>query len=401
MGQAPVGGKVYELERLRCNLCGKVFTAKPPEGVGEEKYDATSASMIAVLKYGSGLPFNRLEGLERNLGIPLPAATQWDIVRSSAREIEPVYEEHVRQGAQGQVLHNDDTPMRILEFMGKRLERRAEEEDPPKRTGVFTCGIVSTAGGRRIALFFTGRKHAGENLEAVLRERARELGPPIQMCDALSRNTSGDFEAILANCNAHSRRQFVDIAESFPAESRHVLEVFRKVYKNEAVAKERKLSPEERLRFHQTESGPLMEELREWLTEQFEERKVEPNSALGEAISYLLNHWEPLTLFLREPGAPLDNSLCERALKKAIINRKNAYFYKTQSGARVGDLYMTLIHTCELNGENPFDYLTELQRHSEEVRENPAAWMPWNYRETLRARREEGGRPGPRAPPSE
>ena len=126
-----------------------------------------------------------------------------------------------------------------------------------------------------------------------------------------------------------------------------------------------------------------MEGLQAWLRAQFAERKVEPNSGLGEAITYLLKHWEPLTLFLRQPGAPLDNNICERALKKAILHRKNSLFYKTKNGARVGDLYMSLIHTCELNDANPFDYLTELQKHATELAKNPAAWMPWNYRETL------------------
>src|SRR5438046_9111076 len=99
--------------------------------------------------------------------------------------------------------------------------------------------------------------------------------------------------------------------------------------------------------------------------------------------SYLLNHWPKLTLFLKQPGAPPDNNIVERALKKAILNRKNALFYKTLNGAGVGDLFMSLIHTCELNGANPFDYLTELQRHAEELKLRPWEWMPWNYRETL------------------
>jgi len=137
------------------------------------------------------------------------------------------------------------------------------------------------------------------------------------------------------------------------------------------------------LQFHQQYSGPLMDQLHGWLEEQLGEAKTEPNSGLGRAISYLLNHWQPLTLFLREKGVPLDNNLCERALKKAILNRKNALFYKTPNGAMVGDLFMSLIHTCELNGLNPFDYLTELQRHTEEIKLSPSAWMPWNYRDTL------------------
>ena len=123
-----------------------------------------------------------------------------------------------------------------------------------------------------------------------------------------------------------------------------------------------------------------MEKLKEWFDVQFEEKKVEPNSGLGYAIKYMLNHWNELTLFLRQPGAPLDNNVCERALKKAILNRKNALFYKTERGARVGDLYMSLIHTCELCGANPFDYLCTLRENSAAVAEQPALWMPWNYK---------------------
>lgn len=393
VGQAPVHARVYKLQKLRCNLCQEVFTAQAPEDVGSEKYNATAASMIALLKYGSGLPFNRLEGLQGSLGIPLPASTQWDIVSDSAKMIEPVYEELIRQAAQGEVLHNDDTTMKILELMGKRAAKakafaEAEEapegaKDKPKRTGIFTSGIVSTNGGRTIALFFTGRRHAGENLAEVLRHRTADLSAPIQMCDALSRNEPKGFETILANCNAHGRRQFVEVADNFPKECRHVLLTLKDVYKNEAIAQKQDLSSEDRLRFHQAESGPLMGDLKEWLSKQLEEHLVEPNSGLGEAITYMLKHWDKLTLFLRKAGAPLDNNITERALKRAILHRKNAMFYMSENGAHVGDLFMSLIHTCQLCDVNSFHYLTELLRHADEPSTNPREWMPWNYREAI------------------
>jgi transposase len=173
VGQAPISGTVYELEKLRCNLCLEVFTAEAPDGVGEEKYDATSASMMALLKYGSGMPFYRLEGLQEKLEIPLPASTQWGIMKETAGRLEPVLEELIRQAAQGEVVYNDDTGMKVLAL---------DAPDPPDRKGVFTSGIISTREGQRIALFFTGRKHAGENLSAVLARRAADLAPPIQMC---------------------------------------------------------------------------------------------------------------------------------------------------------------------------------------------------------------------------
>jgi hypothetical protein len=251
---------------------------------------------------------------------------------------------------------------------------------------MFTSGVVSTRQGQRMALFFTGRRHAGENLAQVLAQRAAGLAPPIQMCDALSRNfpkLPKPLEIMVGNCNAHARRRFVDVIPSFPEKCRYVLENLGKVYGYDAQAEEQGLSPEERLRFHQAYSGPIMNELHAWLRAQFEKKEVEPNSGMGTAINYALRHWDRLTLFLRQPGAPLDSNIVERALKRAILHRKNSLFYKTENGAEVGDLFMSLIHTCELNGANPFDYLTELQKHATKLAQNPAAWMPWNYRVTL------------------
>ena len=376
VGQAPLEATVFEMERLRCNACGQVFTADPPEAAGPDKYQETAVAMIALLKYGTGVPFKRLERLQEHLGMPLPATTQWDLMAAAAKLLWPVLEELIRQAAQGSVMHNDDTGMRIL-----RLVR----EPGDKRTGTFTSGIVSMVGAWTVALFFTGWKHAGENLADVLKQRARELPAPIQMSDALSRNSPKveGVEPLQANCLAHGRRQVVEVADSFPEECRYVLETLRDVYHHDAQAREQAMSREQRLRFHQEQSGPLMKGLHEWMEAQLAEHKTEPNSGLGKAISYLLNHWTKLTLFLRQAGAPIDNNIVERALKKAILNRKNALFYKTLNGAGVGDLFMSLIHTCELNGANPFDYLTELLRHSEELKRSPSDWMPWNYLQTL------------------
>jgi len=374
IGQPPLHARVYELEALRCNLCGEVFDPPAPEDAGKEKYDETAASMIAMLKYGSGVPFQRTQRLEKQFGIPLPAATQWEIVARSAALLEPVWEELIRQAAQGQVAHNDDTSMRILRFV---------REASDSRTGLFTSGIVSLYDGHPIALFFTGRQHAGENLADVLRRRAAQLGPPIQMCDALSRNAPGDLPVILANCLAHGRRHFVDVVNSFPAQCRYVLETLRDVFHNDGLAREQQMGPDERLRFHQQHSAGLMDQLKVWCRQQLDDRQVEPNSGLGKAIRYLLKHWQELTLFLRQGGAPIDNNICERSLKKVILHRKNALFYRTQNGARVGDLFMSLIHTAELIGINPFDYLTQLQRHWTELPRAPARWLPWNYGATL------------------
>jgi transposase len=147
--------------------------------------------------------------------------------------------------------------------------------------------------------------------------------------------------------------------------------------------RERQLTATERLHFHQQHSGPVMDQLQGWLEAQLAQKKTEPNSSLGQAITYLLRHWRGLTAFLREANAPLDNNVCERALKRVVLHRNNALFYRTLPGAEVGDLFLSLIHTGELCRVNPCEYLTELQRHARALMTEPARWMPGNYRDTL------------------
>ena len=382
-GMAPLSATVYACERLRCHLCGEVATAPPPDGVGPEKYDATATSMVGLLKYGAGLPFNRIETLQAGMGIPLPAATQWDLVREAAQRLAPAHAELQRQAAQAPVLYNDDTTMKVLKLTKAQRAAALADDAHTERTGIFTSGIVATKEGRQIALFFTGVRHAGENLATVLAQRAADLPAPIQMCDGLSRNAPTDFDTVMSSCIAHARRKVVELTEAFPEQARFVLETWREVYGTEARIKVEGLDPLERLQRHQAESGPRMTALELWMQTQFAEHKIEPNSTLGAALRYMQKRWSELTVFLRVPGAPLDNNLCERILKKAILHRKNALFYRTLNGAHVGDLFMSLIHTAELNKVAPFAYLVALQRHADDVKADPVAWMPWNYQATL------------------
>lgn len=377
---APIQVVIYLLEKLRCNLCGQIYTAEKPPQAGERKYDETVGSMVAISKYGGGVPFNRLGKLQKACGIPLSASTQWEIVEEKATELMPVYAELMREGAQGDVIYQDDTTARVLSLS----RNRKTEGKTSGRKGTFTTGLVCKfKGDKTIACFFTGQNHAGENLREFLKERSSELSAPIQMCDALSRNMPEGLKTILCNCLAHGRRNFVNIMDAFPEGCKHVIDILAVVYGHDSMAKEMKLSPEQRLELHREKSAPLMDELKEWMEEQLGRKLVEPNSGMGKAIVYMLDRWEKLTLFLRIPGAPLDNNICERALKTAILHRKNSLYYRTEKGARVGDLFMSLIHTCNLMKVNAFEYLTTLLRNADKLAANPRLWMPWNYRENL------------------
>jgi len=376
VGSPPLQGTVYEMEKLRCNLCGVIFTATPPEDLGTRKYDETAAVTIALLKYANGLPFYRLEQFQASLGIPAPASTQWELAQALGLLAKPAYMEMLRQAAQGRLFHIDDTKSKILSLI------KLGETDSGRK-GIFTTGILSKMEDRTVVLYFTGRNHAGENLKELLESRIHGLSPPLLMCDALSRNTSEELKIILSNCLTHGRRKFVDVVSCFPEECQFVIETLAKVYHNDQIAKDKNMTSEERLTFHQAESKPLMDALCLWFHKQLDEKLVEPNSGLGKAITYMLNHWKPLTRFLQVSGAPLDNNVCERALKKAIIHRKNSLFYKTENGAMIGDIFMSLIQTCNATGENPFDYLLALHKNPTNVAENPENWLPWNFRQAL------------------
>jgi transposase len=369
----------YELEQLRCGACGALFVAHMPPEAGQETYDVSLKVNLAVAHYHLGLPFKRIESFQRLVGMPLPDATQCELVERVADDTYPVYEYFKRLGAQQPLVYQDDTGARILSLIA---ENRADP--PPERKGMYTT-VLRFEGEHSICLYFTGRQHAGENLDDLLALRDPDL-PPIQwMSDGLAANTPKGHkdQAVDLSCLVHGRRQFVDIEEFFPSQCARVIDAIAKIYKHEAHCKEQKLTPEQRLAYHQEHSGPVMEELKAWMEQQIQERLVEPNSRLGGAFEYLLKRWEALTRFLHVPGAPLDNNTAERALKIILRYRKNSLFYKNEHGAYVGDVLTSLIETCRLAGVNPIDYLRALMENRSAVFADPGAWLPWNYRESL------------------
>ncbi len=390
-GQPALVAKIWDQDQWRCHFCDRIFDAALPVEALGPRYDQTAVAMVAILHYGNGFAFYRLEQHQASLQMPFPASNQSELLREAFLKLQPILRELIRQAAQFEILHNDDTGMKVLALMAQIKQSREQassgvDKDKKERTGIQTTAIVaiSLTLGYRIALYFTGRKHAGENLESVLAQRDPKLDPPIHESDGLDHNKPGTIPVLSGKCLTHGRRQFVDVITSFPEQCRHVVEALGKVYHVDAIAKERKLSPEDRLLLHQEKSGPVMNALRGWMTDKLLEKFVEPNSGLGKAIKYMLRRWEPMTLFLRKPGAPLDNNIAEQVLKKAIRLRKNSLFYKTQKGADTGDLFLSLIETCFLNGVNAHHYLTSLLKHVQRIPESPGSWMPWNYQTMLR-----------------
>jgi len=403
IGQAPLVAKCWWCEVLRCSTCGHVFTAPPPPEAKGPKFTETAAAMIMLARYGTGLPHHRQERLQEDLRTPVPASTAWGVVRDAAKEIQPVLDELRRLAAQAKILYVDDSYVRILAFMGKRLAKLLNDGvlPNPDRTGLFTTAITAvTKAEQLITIFVSGRRHAGENLDDLLKLRDKTLAPPLLMSDALDRNVPKNHEVVESNCLQHGRRHFVEEVEKFPKECAYLLLKIGRIYRIDGLCAHFKLSADQRLRVHQKWSQPIMDELHTWMTAQIEGKRIEPNSGMGKAVNYLLKRWTKFTVFLRRPGAPLDNNISERSLKMAIQLRNSSLFYRNEEGASVGDLCMSLIHTARHHGANSYEYLTALLVHAKRVAENPAGWLPWNYQETLARLTPDAPEPEPDPPRS-
>lgn len=373
-GQPWLNVHIYKPERLRCPICQAVYTAKLPQEIyTESRVDKTAKAIVSILKYRGGVPFYRQEQIQTILGNPISDTEIWNMTRDVANRIEPVFVELCQIAANSDCIHNDDTMARILDLM------KENEKLNPERKGIFTTALLAKTEDRQIALFFTGRQHAGENLNDILDKRKEGISIPIQVCDALSRNLPQDHQTHVGKCNAHARREFYEIASLWPEECLKVISGFNIVFLNDKLAKNQNLNPQARLEWHQEKSAPIMTKIKSYCQGLVDKKQVEPNSSLGKAIQYLNNHWKGLTLFLRMPGVPISNNDDERLIKRPVLNRKNAYFFKSEAGAKIADILMSVIETCILNKVNPYNYLIALQEHVDQVMEDPKLWLPWNY----------------------
>ena len=375
-GSPLITGTRYIAECLRCNVCKTRYqTPMPDEIKHAPKCDVSVATTLAIGRYFMGLPFFRIETIQTIQGVPMPDATQYDLVSDLCQLVLPAYYALIAHAANGERVIYDDTPGRIL-------------ENQAQGKATHTTAFVSVEAKKKTYLFLTGENHAGNNASKILEQRTSK-DSVIAMMDASPSNIPKEMGIdltamfILSFCLTHGRRKFYELFSFFEEECEFVLDMIGQVYKNDAHCKDKKLTPEKRLCYHQEHSQPLMNNLHVWLNNQLLYALIEENSGLGQAIQYLLRHWHPLTTFLRVAGALLDSSWAERTIKVAIRHRRNSLFYKTINCALVGDCLMSLIYTAQANGIDPFEYLNTLQRYGPQLEANPSQFLPWNYRQTL------------------
>jgi transposase len=388
-GSAPLKAVKHIIERLKCNLCDYVVSASLPDevlkdGDANQQYGYSARSIMAIYKHFSGVPYFHQSTLNKFFGCPVTASTIFDQCEHLTNDIMPVFYEIKRRAADAKLFLIDDTHNLILTQKPEERPKR-NGKGTQMRSGVFTSGLIAMLQTepeeeqRSIYLYNTSLGHAGEFLDEIASQRNPGLPPPIIMSDALSRNLPTKIESpIIAFCNSHARRMFVDIENNYPEESKYVVNLYKKIWKRDKEAKELGYNDDQRLAYHKEKSLPAMEEIKSWCEAYQQSESYEEHSGLGKACKYFLKHYERLTQFCKVPGCPIDNNKMEEGLKVKIRTRKNAHFYKTANGAGVANVLITVISTAHRNGVNIFDYLNELQRNKEAVKANPSAWLPWS-----------------------
>lgn len=364
----------YQLQKLRCAVCEKIWTASLPEGVERVKYTDSLIAMLMIHKYFMSVPLYRQQRLQNYLGVPLPASVQWTLMADQELVLEALYHAFEKDAANGKGIAIDDTKARIME----QMVSNKQAANPSDKRGCYTTGIVSVHDDHMSYIFVTDNQTAGKSAAPFLRLRDPTLPTPYVMCDALTANIPEDISSdlyILCYCLVHARRQFYELPDGYDDLAEQVMGYIGKIYDHEHQTKG--MPGDERLQFHQEHSTCVMEALKAYLIAQ--QKDFEPNGVAGKAIAYMLKRWTELTHFLRYPNIPLDNNLCERALKLVIQVRKSAMFYKTLRSAKIASYIQTALYSAAQNDINPYSYIESILKNKACVIKNPAKWLPWCY----------------------
>jgi transposase len=293
----------YEVEKLRCSAGGQIFTAGLPGRVSAETYSAQARAVLAVSRYSLGVPGYRVQGYQAMLGVPVPDATPWDQIEVVGACAYKDFAQMEREAAQGELSFHDDTAVRLLALLQENPALLAAApaqglSTTNERTGMPTTALVVQVGEHTAIWYYSSRRQAGENLQALLDKREAGRTQPLAMSDALSSNEVANETAVIrCHCLAPGQRKFSDLEEIFPQACRVGLEVLSQVFDHDEQARQAQLSPEARLAYHQVQSQPLMDELKRWLDTQSNAHLGAPNSALGKAMGYMQRHWVTLTRF--------------------------------------------------------------------------------------------------------
>jgi transposase len=375
-------------EIWRCTLCQQSFPAPIAkdilaDGPVRRPFGDSAIALIAIAKNFFGTPWSRQERMQKMLDLPIPASTLHDQTEIMAEALSPIYELLQKLSGNAWRFFSDDTGVRILKQTPITKEQRKTGKQT-LRTGVHTSTILADLReGIRITLFKSGILHAGEFLDELLAHRDAGLPPPLHMSDGSSCNPATVTETIECNCNAHGFRKLEEKQSLYPEHWDVVGSVYRDVKKNETHIQNLKMDDDARLAYHRSHSKPRMNEMFDWMQRELDQKNVEPNSILGGIFQYFLTRKQKLMAFTEYVGAPITSNAVEQAIKLVALHRKNAMFFMTLRGAWISDVIMSVGATAGACEVNLYDYFVAILRYRDEVKKDPAAFLPWEYQKTV------------------
>lgn len=395
VGQPLFGAELHHYEQARCRECGRIVRAEGPasvhDGLGTDyiRYDWSACAMLMVMHYFGGAPFKRLDSLHQGWGVPMADANQWALVNAGDDLLLALYkalESHAIQKATN--FRIDDTGSMVL-ALKKQIDAELAalaslgESTKDVRTGINATGLYWETPNGPVILFYTGRHHAGEIVDQLLRRRLLSSPKLVKCTDGASKNFDHEHgdRLVESTCNAHALLKFRDIKDKYPAEYAEAGRVYNLVFDNDDKAKALGLTPVERMLYHRQHSKPLMLQMKTMCEEKLTSKLVEPSSPLWEPLTFVVNQWDRLTRFCEVPNVPLDTNLIEQALIMPVRYLAGSFNYRTEDGAVVGDHAMSLIATARANDVEPVAYLTECLRCHEDLAKRPEYYLPWVYRE--------------------
>ena len=389
-GQPVFTATQHVVEQLQCNLCDEIFKAPLSDEArldgadGRTLYSYSAVALIAIFKFFGVIPWHRMEMVQSWIGVRVPDASMFDQCERLADAIAPVAQYLERMSSEVMLLFGDDTSACVLNERSAMIPER-ESGKLVERTGCHTTGVIAvTDDGHFIVHFRIGIQHTGELLDELLSERPSTLPPPMVMSDALSANKVTVCDVRECYCNAHTVRYFKKLKDNYPTKAGYALERYKKIFDNEKHCQEHELSPEQRLAYHREHSKHLLKEICTHGYDLLEvSKEIEPNSDIGGAYNYILNHEYELSAFCRYPGAPLENNLAERILRLPVHLRDAAPFYRNTVGAAIAANILSVGSTAYHAGVNLLDYFVAMLRHSEDVKARPHLWVPWRYEDRV------------------
>ena len=359
MAVDPVQTVVHLVQKLRCNLCGKIFEFLPPEVAGTEKYDESVLAYLILSKCYFGISHHRLAS-----SIAIKASTQSELIGLADKRLSGIFEVLCREVANDYLISFDDTKMKI---------------QPSSKGGIksaWASAFVST----NCVVYFFDREHAGKGLKNLLKLRSPELPPVLALSDALPSYDKYKEGTINIHCNVHGRRRFINAASDDELFANDLKKIIGGIYQNDRNCKD--FNHSDRMEYHRVHSGPLYNEIMDKIQDGIETKRFLPNSEMGKAAEYWSEDFNKLSAVVRIPGVLLDTNHVERLMKAPIRIRKQAPIFKNEAGSQRIGRHLSLVESAIMNDVDPFNYLAWALRG---VKNSvpPTELTPWMFKKHL------------------